>query len=276
MRKIIPAGASHSQAILTNRGCAVNMIAIKPDWPAPANIAAICTTRAGGQSEAPFDSFNLGDHVGDEPALVAANRRALIDDCAGLSAIAWLQQVHGTAVVAADSSQHPAADAQFTREIGLGCAVMTADCLPVLFCNRDGTQVAAAHAGWRGLSAGVLEQAVSSFVSSAPDQMLAWLGPAIGPQSFEVGSEVREQFLAVSAQPQKTEACFRPSPRAGHYLADIYALARLRLQAVGVTAIYGGGFDTVTDTARFYSFRRDGITGRMTSLIYLMPTMADV
>lgn len=255
----------------------MNLIAIKPNWPAPANVAALCTTRAGGESEAPFGSFNLGDHVGDEPATVAANRRALIDDCAGLSAISWLQQVHGTNVVAADASRHPAADAQFTRDIGLGCAVMTADCLPVLFCDQLGTQVAAAHAGWRGLCAGVLEQTVAAFASScAPDQILAWLGPAIGPDSFEVGSEVREQFLASSAQPQATEACFRPSLRAGHFLADIYALARLRLQAVGVSAIYGGGFDTAADVARFYSFRRDGVTGRMASLIYLMPTTADV
>lgn len=250
-------------------------IIIKPDWPAPANIAAMCTTRSGGQSEAPFDSFNLGDHVGDEPAVVAANRRVLIDDCAGLSAISWLQQVHGTTVVAADSSQHFVADAQFTRDIGLGCAVMTADCLPVLFCDRLGTQVAAAHAGWRGLCAGVLEQTVATFMCGS-DQILVWLGPAIGPDNFEVGPEVREQFLAASAHPQKTEVCFRPSPRKGHFFADIYALARLRLQAVGVTAIYGGGFDTAADVARFYSFRRDGVTGRMASLIYLMPTTADV
>ena len=258
----------------------MNIVTIKPNWPAPANIAALITTRAGGQSETPFDSFNLGDHVSDEPAAVAANRRALLDDCAGLSAISWLQQVHGTTVVAADSSRHPAADALFTRDIGLGCAVMTADCLPVLFCNRDGTQVAAAHAGWRGLCAGVLEQTVAAFADPS-DQILAWLGPAIGPDNFEVGPEVREHFLvanrlAATNQHQETEACFRPSSRVGHSLADIYALARLRLHAVGVTAIYGGGFDTVADAARFYSFRRDGITGRMASVIYLMPTTADV
>src|SRR5690606_33818567 len=187
-------------------------------------------------------------------AAVAANRQRLLASCAGLSAIGWLQQVHGVAVVDADPAQVLAADAQFTRVTGLGCAVMTADCLPVLFCDRAGTQVAAAHAGWRGLCAGVLEATVASFPVSA--QVLAWLGPAIGPESFEVGAEVRDQFLAASAQTTETDACFRPH-RSGHYLADIYALARLRLKAVGVTAIYGGGFDTVADANRFFSFRRD-------------------
>ncbi len=249
-------------------------IVIRPDWPAPATVAALCTTRVGGCSKAPFDSFNLGDHVGDNPAAVAMNRRMLVDDCAGLSAISWLQQVHGIAVVEADAAYAPAADAQFTHVTGLGCAVMTADCLPVLFCARDGAQVAAAHAGWRGLCAGVLERTVATF--AAPEQVLAWLGPAIGPKSFEVGAEVREQFLAASVQPRAVEACFRPGAKAGHYLADIYALAHLRLAAAGVTAIYGGGFDTAADATRFYSYRRDGITGRMASLIYLMPTDADI
>ncbi|MET0379979.1 MAG: laccase domain-containing protein, partial [Spongiibacteraceae bacterium] len=174
--------------------------------------------------------------------------------------------------------RHPQADAQYTRTFGLGCAVMTADCLPVLLCNRDGSQVAAAHAGWRGLCAGVIEQTVAAFV---PGQfLLAWLGPAIGPDQFEVGAEVRAAFLDevgnIGADREATAACFRPSARAHHHLADIYALARLRLQRAGVTAIYGGGLDTVTDATHFYSFRRDGITGRMASLIYIMPTTADV
>src|SRR5690606_28071524 len=199
---------------------------IKPEWPAPATVAALCTTRVGGCSEAPFDSFNLGDHVGDAAADVAANRQRLLASCAGLSAIGWLQQVHGVAVVDADPAQVLAADAQFTRVTGLGCAVMTADCLPVLFCDRAGTQVAAAHAGWRGLCAGVLEATAAIF--PVPAEVLVWLGPAIGPASFEVGAEVRDQFLAASAQKVETEACFRPH-RPGHYLADIYALARLRL-----------------------------------------------
>lgn len=246
---------------------------INVEWPAPATVAAFCTTRNGGVSEGVFESFNLGDHVGDDAAAVAANREALIDACPGLSAVSWLQQVHGIAVVVAATGSHLQADAQYTRTSELGCAVMTADCLPVLFCNRDGTQVAAAHAGWRGLCAGVLEQTVATF--AAADQVLAWLGPAIGPDSFEVGPEVRAQFLAESAEPSAIEACFRPAAKAGHYLADIYALARLRLQAVGVTAIYGGGLDTFDDAARFYSYRRDGATGRMASLIYIMPTDAD-
>jgi YfiH family protein len=252
----------------------MSRIVINPDWPAPANVAALCTTRAGGYSQAPFDAFNLGDHVGDDPAPVAANRRELIDDCPGLSAIGWLQQVHGVAVVEADSARVPPADAQFTRAVGLGCAVMTADCLPVLFCDRAGTQVAAAHAGWRGLCAGVLEQTVATFHD--PATVLAWLGPAIGPASFEVGAEVREQFLAVGPDARAIDACFKAAARPGYYLADIYALARLRLAVVGVTAIYGGGFDTCADAERFFSFRRDGVTGRMASLIYLMPTDADV
>lgn len=255
---------------------------IRPDWPAPANVVAVCTTRLGGVSAAPFDSLNLGDHVGDDPAAVAANRAALLSACPGLNAIGWLQQVHGVEVVSADAAHSVVADAQFTRTKGLGCAVMTADCLPVLFCDDRGTQVAAAHAGWRGLCAGVLEQTVATFPD--PAHLLAWLGPAIGPTAFEVGAEVRVQFLAQSAAVDRaaTANCFRPAIKAGHYLADIYALARLRLAAAGVTAIHcgesggenggesGEEFCTVADPLRFYSYRRDGVTGRMASLIYLM------
>lgn len=243
---------------------------LRPTWPAPANVAALTSTRAGGASAAPFDSFNLGDHVGDEPAAVAHNRQQLVEACPGLAAISWLEQVHGVAVVAAEAGPAQRADAQFTQVQGLGCAVMTADCLPVLFCDRAGTQVAAAHAGWRGLCAGVLEATAATFPE--PAQLLAWLGPAIGPASFEVGAEVRTQFIdaAPTVQRDATAACFVVSAAAGHYLADIYELARLRLRAVGVTAIYGGGLCTVADPQRFYSYRRDGVTGRMASLIYLM------
>lgn len=248
-------------------------ILIRPEWSAPATVAAVCTTRIGGVSSGVFEGFNLGDHVGDEPAAVAANRRALIDACPGLGAISWLQQVHGTVVVEAESGLTPAADAQYSREPGLGCAVMTADCLPVLLCDRDGTQVAAAHAGWRGLCAGVIEKTVATF--AAPAAVMAWLGPAIGAAQFEVGPEVHAAFLEDARDKNAAAACFRPSARAGHYLADIYALASLRLRACGVTAIYGGGLDTVTDSARFYSYRRDGVTGRMASLIYIMPTGDD-
>lgn len=243
---------------------------LRPQWPAPANVAALVTTRAGGVSTAPFDTLNLGDHVGDDPQAVAANRQQLIEGCAGLAAISWLEQVHGTAVVTAEAARVQRADAQFTQTSGLGCAVMTADCLPVLFCNRAGTQVAAAHAGWRGLCAGVLERTVAAF--DEPTQLLAWLGPAIGPANFEVGAEVREQFVdaALSSQRDAVEACFISRARANHFLADIYALARLRLQAAGVAAIYGDGLCTVDDPLRFYSYRRDSVTGRMASLIYLM------
>ena len=243
---------------------------LRPDWPAPANVAASTSTRIGGVSAAPFDTLNLGDHVGDEPAAVACNRQQLLEVSPGLAAVSWLEQVHGVDVVAAESGPVQRADAQFTQVPGLGCAVMTADCLPVLFCDRAGTQVAAAHAGWRGLCAGVLEATVATFPQ--PAQLLAWLGPAIGPANFEVGTEVRAQFIdaAPAVQHEATAACFAVTADAGHFLADIYELARLRLRAAGVTAIYGGGLCTVADPQRFYSYRRDGVTGRMASLIYLM------
>jgi purine-nucleoside/S-methyl-5'-thioadenosine phosphorylase / adenosine deaminase len=248
---------------------------LRPQWPAPARVAAYVTTRVGGVSAAPFDSFNLAEHVGDEPAAVAANRRLLIEASPGLSAIAWLQQVHGTTVVAADAAQTLSADALYTRQAGLGCAVMTADCLPVLFCDAAATQVAAAHAGWRGLCAGVLEHTVASFAD--PRSVMAWLGPAIGSRHFEVGAEVRAQFLASAppAQRSATELCFTPSSRPEHFYADIYQLARLRLSALGIYAIYGGGLCTFADSARWFSYRRDAITGRMASLIYLMPDRSD-
>lgn len=241
---------------------------LAPDWPAPARIAAVVTTRAGGISSGAFAGLNLGTHVGDDPAAVAANRRAVLAACNGLSAISWLEQIHGTAVAAADATCVQTADAQFTRTLGLGCAVMTADCLPVLFCDRAATQVAAAHAGWRGLCAGVLEATAATFPD--PTQLLVWLGPAIGPAQFEVGAEVRAQFLDAAAVDDRAAvaACFIEG-RPQHFLADIYALARVRLRAVGVDAVYGGGLCTVADSQRFYSYRRDGVTGRMATLIYL-------
>lgn len=243
---------------------------VHPEWPAPANVAALTSTRVGGVSGGRFDTFNLGDHVSDEPAAVARNRRQLVEACPGLAAISWLEQVHGIDVVVAEPGPAQRADAQFSQVPGLGCAVMTADCLPVLFCDRAGTQVAAAHAGWRGLCAGVLEATVATFPE--PAQVLAWLGPAIGPANFEVGAEVRAQFIDVApaAQRDATAACFTVAEDSNHFLVDIYELARLRLRAVGVTAIYGGGLCTVADPQRFYSYRRDNVTGRMASLIYLM------
>ncbi|WP_260962573.1 peptidoglycan editing factor PgeF [Pseudomonas citri] len=233
-----------------------------PDWPAPARVKACVTTRAGGVSVAPFDSLNLGDHVDDDPAAVAENRRRLTDQFA--IAPAWLQQVHGIAVVEADPTRVATADASWTATPGIACTAMTADCLPVLFCNRAGTRVAAAHAGWRGLANGVLEATLDSLQVPA-DEVLAWLGPAIGPQAFEVGPEVRQAFVA--HLPQASQA-FVPSHNAGKFLADIYQLARLRLAARGVTAVYGGGLCTVTDP-RFFSYRRNPRTGRFASLVWI-------
>lgn len=256
---------------------------IVPDWPASPAVRALMTTRAGGVSRAPYDSFNTATHVGDDPAAVAGNRRRLR---ALLPAEPlWLDQVHGAAV-----AEHPpsplgggaggegdaprqviCADASVARAPGQVCVVQTADCLPVLFRDDAGTVVAAAHAGWRGLAGGVLEAAVAA-LGVSPERILAWLGPAIGPAAFEVGDEVREAF--VSRHPLAAVA-FRPAlpgtldeaPR--KWLADIYALARIRLAAVGVERVYGGGLCTFTDRARFYSYRRDGATGRMASLIWL-------
>lgn len=234
-----------------------------PDWPAPACVRAVSTTREGGVSVGPYASLNLGDHVGDDPRAVAENR-ARLGRLLGLAQEpAWLRQVHGTAV--ADARNAPAeADASVARAPGPACVVMTADCLPVLFCDRSGTRVAAAHAGWRGLAAGVLEATVAA-LGGEPEALLAWLGPAIGPASFEVGVEVREAFLAHDAHAAEA---FRPSP-GGRWLADLYALARLRLARAGLTAVYGGGLDTYADAARFYSFRRESTCGRMASLIWL-------
>ena len=238
---------------------------IFPGWPAPARVQAVSTTRRGGVSPPPYDSLNLAGHVGDDPACVAENRQRLAA-AIGLSADpAWLHQVHGAAVVAAETVDAPvAADAAWTRKSGRACVVMTADCLPVLLCDRAGTVVAAAHAGWRGLAGGVIAATVAAMpVPSAG--LLAWLGPAIGPEAFEVGDEVRAAFLALDAG---NAACFRPSP-AGRWLADIYALARRQLRGLGVAAVYGGEFCTFNDSARFFSYRREGKTGRMATLIGL-------
>lgn len=238
---------------------------IVPDWPAPSWVQAACTTRGGGISEPPWDSLNLGAHVGDKPEDVAKNR-ALLRQWAepGAWSFGWLKQVHGTSVALLPQAGEVAADASVTSQPGVVCAVMTADCLPVLFCDPAG-RVAAAHAGWRGLCDGVLERTVEHLGN--PAGVLAWLGPAIGPDQFEVGAEVREAFLLHDPQ---AAVAFVPSPRhSGRYLADLYELARQRLAAAGVLQVYGGGFCTVTDSERFFSYRRDGQTGRMASLIYI-------
>ncbi|MFQ2092256.1 peptidoglycan editing factor PgeF [Aeromonas taiwanensis] len=240
---------------------------IQPDWPAPGNVRALSTTRDGGVSEGVFAGLNLGAHVGDEPARVEANRARLQQEAAIPGPLNWLNQVHGIAVhpVSDRYERAPDADAACAHEAGLACIVMTADCLPVLFCDRAGTRVAAAHAGWRGLHAGVLEKSIAA-MGCEPAEILAWLGPAIGPTAFEVGGEVREAFVAEQAE---AVAAFVPSASEGKWLADIYRLARLRLARAGVTAIYGGECCTFSDSERFYSYRRDGQTGRMASIIWL-------
>lgn len=235
---------------------------LTPDWPAPARVMACVTTRADGVSLPPYDSFNLGDHVDDDPAAVASNRLKLTTTLGCQPA--WLSQVHGTRVVEADPARVETADASWSQTPGIASLVMTADCLPALFCNRDGTRVAAAHAGWRGLANGVLEATLDALATPA-DQILVWLGPAIGPDAFEVGPEVRDAFIAQHAE---ADAAFRPSANAGRYLADIYALARIRLAARSITAVHGGGFCTVSDP-RFYSYRRTSRTGRFASLVWL-------
>ncbi len=236
-----------------------------PDWPAAAHVHAVCTTRTGGVSRAPYDSLNLGDHVGDAAAAVAENRMRLRNVLNLPNEPCWLQQVHGTdAVDAAAQTQSCQADAAYTDQRGVVCAVLTADCLPLLLCDRAGTRVAAVHAGWRGLAKGVIERTVEGFPVPG-NELLVWLGPAIGPQAFEVGDEVRAEFTAHDAA---AVAAFQPA-RAGHWYADLYILARQRLATRGVSAVYGGDCCTYTDATRFYSYRRDGRTGRMASLIWL-------
>ncbi|MBW3833183.1 peptidoglycan editing factor PgeF [Aeromonas hydrophila] len=242
---------------------------IEPDWPAPAKVSALSTTRDGGISEGVFAGLNLGAHVGDAPARVEANRTRL-QQAAGIpGTLNWLNQVHGTAVhpVSRDYGCAPDADAACARDAGQACIVMTADCLPVLFCDRAGTVVAAAHAGWRGLQGGVLEASIAA-MGCEPGEILAWLGPAIGPTAFEVGGEVREAFMAEQVE---AAAAFVPSANEGKWLADIYQLARLRLARAGVTAVYGGEYCTYSDSEQFYSYRRNGQTGRMASIIWLAP-----
>ncbi len=245
---------------------------IEPDWPAPDRVLALSTTRSGGCSLSPYDSFNLGHHAGDADDAVAGNRALLAQALPQGCSIPWLTQVHGVGVVeAGEGAPCPEADAVWSGRSGVACPILTADCLPVLFCSTSGEVVAAAHAGWRGLLAGVLESTVAAMGVDC-SQLLAWLGPAIGPAAFEVGSEVRAAFLdaAQPGQQNLLASCFIANPQgADHYFGDLYALARIRLAAIGVTNIYGGGLCTFSDPARFFSYRRDGQTGRMASLILL-------
>lgn len=237
---------------------------IKPDWPAPTSVHAISTTRHGGVSVAPYASLNLGNHVGDDVRAVAANR-ALLDHHLPMEPL-WLTQVHGTTVVnAACTCPYAEADAAVSRIANRVCAVMTADCLPVLFCDTHGQAVGAAHAGWRGLHAGVLEATVKAMQVPTRD-IMAWLGPAIGPEAFEVGDDV---YSAFTTSDPRAQSAFHPGKQTGKWLADIYELARQRLIGCGVVQIYGGNRCTHTETDSFFSYRRDGRTGRMASLIWM-------
>ncbi len=236
---------------------------IFPDWPAPPNVKSLQTTRLGGFSAAPYGSLNLGSHVGDAPLVVARNRMTL--NSLMPSEPVWLNQVHGVAVAdVAHAGCLPQADACIAHQPGGVCVVMTADCLPVLLCDAAGTVVGAAHAGWRGLCDGVIERTVEA-MGVVPESLMAWLGPAIGPTAFEVGEEVRAAFIA--HQPEAVTAFVEGGP--GKWLADIFQLARLRLAALGISHIYGGSICTYSDTERFYSYRRDGVTGRMGTFIWL-------
>lgn len=238
---------------------------IRPQQPLAPGVQALSTTREGGVSVAPWASLNLGDHVDDSPQAVTENRRRL-QQALGIATPQWLSQVHGVQVVEARADGVVReADACWTRTPGVVCTVMTADCLPVLFADSRGRQVAAAHAGWRGLLNGVLEATLATF--DDPNDVQAWLGPAIGPQAFEVGPEVRRAFVDADAG---AATAFKPSPgRADHWLADLYMLAGQRLRAAGVTAISGGEYCTCSEHERFFSYRRDGRTGRMASLIWM-------
>lgn len=236
---------------------------IIPDWPAPKNVRSLQTTRVGGVSAAPYDGFNLGDHVGDVPQVVAHNRQLLASLMP--SEPVWLQQVHGTAVADADSAGCLIqADACVARQRGSVCVVMTADCLPILLCDQDGTVVGAAHAGWKGLAAGVIEATVQA-MGVEPHKLLVWFGPAISQRAFEIGEEVRATFIAHHAQAAEA---FLPAAD-GKWLADIYLLARQRLHAMGVTRIYGGEHCSYNEPESFFSYRRDGVTGRMGTFIWL-------
>ena len=238
---------------------------LKPDWPVPSQVRAVITTRCGGVSRGAFDSFNLADHVGDDEAAVRQNRQRLAVRGRLPGEPFWLCQVHGCDVADSGKDQPGcSADAVYSDRPGTVCAVLTADCLPLLLTDRRGREVCAVHAGWRGLAAGVIEKALSRMNAPA-ESLLAWLGPAIGAAAFEVGGEVRQAFVAGAEQ---DDCAFVPG-RAGRWQADIYLLARQRLTRAGVGFIGGGDYCTVTDRERFYSYRRDGVTGRMASLIWL-------
>ncbi len=237
---------------------------ILPDWPAPPGVKAVTTTRSGGFSRGCYDSFNLATHVGDDPSAVEQNRALLRQQLALPAEPAWLQQVHSDRVVAASDTAGVEADASWSDRHDRVCVVMTADCLPLLFCNQQGDRVAACHAGWRGLHAGIIQSTLACF--DDPEDIMVWLGPAIGPDSFEVGEDVFTAFVEQHAD--NAQAFTRRDEQ--HWLCDIYALARGVLARQGVKQVYGGGLCTLQDAHRFYSYRRDSDTGRLASLIWLI------
>ena len=236
---------------------------IYPDWLAPGNVMAFTTTRNGGFSRGNWSSLNLGNNCGDDSQNVRQNRQLLRGLLPGDPY--WLNQKHGNQVAnfSENKNQEPEADAIISSKAGQVCAILHADCLPVLFCDRAGTQVAAAHAGWRGLAAGVLEATISK-MKCAPNEIMAWLGPAIGPQAFEVGQDVYEKFTGLNPE---NRTAFKPHK--DRWFADLYELARMALSRVGVERVYGGRYCTFSESKRFFSYRRDGTTGRMASLIWL-------
>lgn len=272
----------------------MSTLAYKADWPAPARVKAWVSVRDGGISHAPYSTLNLGTHVGDEPDAVAENRRRLAATLGLPAEPNWLTQVHGRRIVDLDEQWSGSADGAVTGRTGVVCAVLTADCLPVLLAERNGSRVGIAHAGWRGLAAGVLEAAVAA-MNTPPAELLVWLGPAIGPDAYEVGDDVRTAFVDADADADADAAAiadagadadadaaaiadagadadaamaFRPNAR-GRWQADLYALARMRLQQLGVTSIHGGGSCTYSEPERFFSHRREAPCGRMASLIWL-------
>lgn len=236
---------------------------IIPDWPAPDNIRAITTTRIGGISKPPYASFNLATHVEDDIYHVAYNRTQLFQQLKLPNAPAWIEQVHGTTIINAAEkfSQPPQADASFSEQANVVCAVMTADCLPVLLCDKQGKYIAAIHAGWRSLVAGIIEATRDHLQS---EDIIAWLGPAISGKQYEVGDEVRQQFIAAD---KEAEIAFNKNTK-DKWCLDMYAVAKQRLARAGIQQVYGGDFCTYEDDTRFYSYRRDGNTGRMASLIW--------
>lgn len=261
-----------SQTMTRNLQSSSTLQLIEPNWPAPASVQAIISTRKGGHSVAPYHSANLGDHVGDDLSQVIRNRQILAQQT-GIKHWQWLHQVHGTEVVHRacvndrQSSSKITADGTYSNIKGQACSVLTADCLPVLLCDKGGSQVAAVHAGWRGLADGILNKAVQKF-NVPGTEIMAYLGPAISSAHFEVGKDVYRVFQ--QSLGGSCKACFTLNPhKANHYFADLYQLAKISLKKSGLTAVFGSDFCTYTDKEQFFSYRRDGVTGRMVSAIWL-------